>query len=91
MFLVVTYDITDDQRRMRVASEMENYGKRVQFSVFECHLPKEKAIELQHRIDSLIIKEEDQVRYYTLCQKDAENVLVDGPGEVTKDWDFFIV
>ena len=91
MFLVVTYDITDDQRRMRVASEVENYGQRVQFSVYECHLSKEKTMELQHRIESLIVQEEDRVRYYTLCVKDAERIMVDGPGEVTKDWDFFIV
>jgi len=91
MFIVVTYDISNDQRRLRVASEMENYGQRVQFSVFECHLSREKVVELQHRLESLIVQEEDQVRYYTLCEKDAGCIMIDGPGEVTKDWDYFVV
>jgi CRISPR-associated endonuclease Cas2 len=35
MLFVVAYDIADDQRRMRVASELEDFGTWVQYSVFE--------------------------------------------------------
>ncbi|VAX34219.1 hypothetical protein MNBD_NITROSPIRAE03-419, partial [hydrothermal vent metagenome] len=35
--MVVTYDITDDKRREQVSSELENYGMRVQKSIFECY------------------------------------------------------
>ncbi len=91
MFFVVTYDIADDRRRVRVASELANFGTRVQRSVFECHLTPAQAQELQQRLDTLIAWHEDQVRYYTLCQKDTKRVAVDGPGDITQDWDYMLV
>ncbi len=91
MFIIVAYDIMADERRTRVASELENFGERVQFSVFECHLREEQLKELQRRIKSLILESEDRVNYYTLCEKDRHRIIVDGPGGVTKDWDYFIV
>jgi CRISPR-associated protein Cas2 len=91
MFLVVTYDIVDNQRRERVASELANFGERVQYSVFECHLTLIQARDLQRRLDALIAPEEDRVRYYSLCQKDRQLILINGPGEVTQDWDYFLI
>jgi CRISPR-associated protein Cas2 len=91
MFLIVTYDIADDRRRTRVASEMENFGERVQHSVFECHLAAADVEKLQRRMKSLIVWNEDRVRYYRLCKKNQEGIVIDGPGEVTKDWDYYMV
>jgi CRISPR-associated protein Cas2 len=91
MFLVVTYDIADDQRRAQVASELENFGERVQFSVFECHLTAGQVRELRQRLESLIVWQEDQVRYYSLCKKDRAGMVIDGPGSVTQDQDYFLV
>ena len=91
MFLVVTYDIADDQRRERVASELANFGERVQYSVFECHVTPAQIQELQQRLDVLIAQEKDRVHYYPLCQKDRARILIDGPGAVTQDWDYFLI
>jgi CRISPR-associated protein Cas2 len=91
MFLVVTYDIVDDRRRERVASELANFGERVQYSVFECHLTLAQVQELQQRLDLLLVQSEDRVRYYPLCQKDRERILIDGHGKVTQDWDYFLI
>jgi CRISPR-associated protein Cas2 len=91
MLFVVAYDIADDQRRTRVASELENFGTRVQYSVFECHLMVAQVRELQQRLEALIVWGEDRVRYYPLCQKDKEHTIIDGPGGVTQDWDYFLV
>lgn len=43
MLVVITYDVSTEtaagQKRLRrVARECQNYGQRVQNSVFECHL-----------------------------------------------------
>ena len=35
---LVSYDITSDKRRRKIAKILENYGKRIQYSVFECDL-----------------------------------------------------
>jgi CRISPR-associated protein Cas2 len=43
MFLyVISYDIPDDKRRKKIADLLEGYGQRVQYSVFECQLNREK-------------------------------------------------
>lgn len=91
MLFVVAYDIADDQRRTRVASELENFGTRVQYSVFECHLMAAQVRELQQRLEAIIVWGEDRVRYYPLCQKDKEHIIIGGPGGVTQDWDYFLV
>lgn len=35
---VISYDISNDKIRTKIAKELENYGRRVQFSVFECRI-----------------------------------------------------
>ncbi|MGH8583295.1 MAG: CRISPR-associated endonuclease Cas2 [Gammaproteobacteria bacterium] len=74
MFVLVCYDITDDRRRCRVGSELENFGCRVQYSVFECHLEEPQLQELKARLLALIDYQEDHVRYYALCPKDEAAV-----------------
>lgn len=91
MFVVVSYDVADDRRRARVASEMENFGRRVQYSVFECHLSDAQIIDLETRLQAIIDWDRDRVRYYRLCERDARRIVMDGPGEVSRDWDYLIV
>lgn len=38
MWFVIAYDISDDRRRDQMADLLGRYGRRVQWSVFECHL-----------------------------------------------------
>ncbi|MGY4610889.1 CRISPR-associated endonuclease Cas2 [Thermostichus sp. MS-CIW-38] len=45
---VITYDIPDNKRRKKVSDLLEGYGRRVQYSVFECRLE-------QHQYQDLII------------------------------------
>jgi CRISPR-associated protein Cas2 len=35
---MVCFDVSDEHRLRRVANELENFGQRVQRSVFECWL-----------------------------------------------------
>jgi len=35
---VICFDVADKKRLRQVAIQMENFGQRVQYSVFECHL-----------------------------------------------------
>jgi len=71
MLVLVTYDVstTDPggpRRLHRVAKACQNYGQRVQYSVFECILdPAQWAVLKQGLID-LIDKEVDSLRFYYL-------------------------
>jgi CRISPR-associated endonuclease Cas2 len=50
MFCVIGYDCTDDRRRLRVAKVLEDYGYRVQYSVFEAELDEKTLAEMVKRV-----------------------------------------
>lgn len=91
MLYVVAYDIPEDRRRTRVAKEMENWGVRVQYSLFECELDSKQAAELMSRLTALTV-EEDRVRVYRLCGSCWESsVVVRGKEGIYEDPDFYQV
>jgi CRISPR-associated protein Cas2 len=67
-FLVVSYDVPQDRRRGRVRKVLEDYGERVQYSVFECRLRAKDLERLQERLQPIIVPKEDDVRFYHLCE-----------------------
>lgn len=71
MMIIITYDVSTEtaegQRRLRkVAKECVNYGHRVQNSVFECVLDAAQFREVKNRLEKIIDKEHDSLRYYKL-------------------------
>jgi len=90
MLVLVCYDVAENRRRLRVSNELENFGVRVQRSVFECHIEETELAELQQRLQDLIEPAEDSVRYYSLCGRDAGGGFIDGLGVPSRDWDYRI-
>jgi len=78
MFIVVSYDISDDRRRNRVCDELKNYGEHVQYSVFECDLDKVRIQKLKERLGKLINTRQDSIRYYLLCKRCLEKMEIQG-------------
>ncbi len=79
MRVVVSYDISDDKRRTKVAKIMEGHGYRVQYSVFECDLDKRKLAALKKRLKPLVnTKEWESVRFYPLTADCQKNISVLG-------------
>jgi CRISPR-associated protein Cas2 len=72
MFIAVSYDIPDDRRRTRVMKALKDFGAHVQYSVFECELKEEDYKRMRERLDKLIDRKEDSVRFYVLCQEDVK-------------------
>ncbi len=71
MFVVVSYDVStttkEGRRRLRrIAKACENYGQRVQNSVFECVVDPEHWTRLRLHLLTLIEEEEDSLRFYFL-------------------------
>ena len=91
MFLTISYDITDNRRRTRLAKLLSNYGQRVQKSVFECQIDDRQYLRLKRDIEALIDFAEDSVRYYFLCQRCRGNIEISGWGTVREDEDVIIV
>lgn len=87
---VVTYDVVCDRRRNRIANTLKDYGTRVQYSVFECLLGREKFEEMVGKLKGLI-EEEDSLRVYDLCAGCERKISVYGRGEVTRDEEVYVV
>lgn len=71
MFVIVSYDVATDegkgQRRLRrVAKACQDYGQRVQYSVFECIVDPAQWTVLKERLISEINPEKDSLRFYYL-------------------------
>jgi len=90
-FWIVSYDVKDNKRRIRVAKELKNYGHRVQYSVFECLLSVDKAEQLKEKLEKLVLKNEDSIRFYRLCEGCKKRIFIFGQGRVTDDEDVYII
>ncbi len=71
MLVLVTYDVSLTQpggarRLRRVARACQDYGQRVQFSVFEIEVDPAQWIALKTRLEGAIEPEHDSLRYYYL-------------------------
>lgn len=71
MMVLITYDVetltsSGAKRLRRVAKECQNYGQRVQNSVFECVLTEAQFAVLRNTILSIIDEEKDSIRFYFL-------------------------
>ena len=71
MLVLICYDVSTvepkGRRRLRrVAKTCENYGQRVQFSIFECEVDPAQWVGLRQRLSDEINPEEDSLRFYFL-------------------------
>lgn len=69
--VLVTYDVNtenaDGKRRLRrVAKRCQNYGQRVQNSVFECLIDPTQLVQLKNDLETIIDVDKDSLRFYNL-------------------------
>ncbi len=70
MMMLVSYDVARDEKgekRLRhIAKILEDYGQRVQSSVFECLVDPAQWVELKTKLLKEINPEFDSLRFYSL-------------------------
>nr|WP_295278231.1 CRISPR-associated endonuclease Cas2 [uncultured Blautia sp.] len=74
MLVLITYDVNTEtalgkKRLRKVAKQCENYGRRVQNSVFECILDQAQSIMLKQSLVDIIDENVDSLRFYYLGNK----------------------
>ena len=83
---MVAYDISDERRLRQIARICEDYGIRVQKSVFECDLEVERFEEMWERLLDEIDPDEDLIVAYPLCRSCAARAVCGGrmvrPGNI---------
>lgn len=79
MYILITYDVDTTSKegawRLRcVAKACQNYGQRVQNSVFECEVTEAQLCVLKKIISDIINLQTDSVRIYYLNKNSARRV-----------------
>jgi CRISPR-associated protein Cas2 len=89
MLILITYDVNtvskSGQRRLRKVSKIcQNYGQRVQNSVFECVIDSTQYAILKFELENVIDKDKDSLRFYKLGNN-YENKVEHVGAKVTYD------
>ena len=79
MLVLITYDVSvvakDGPRRLRnIAKACQDYGLRVQNSVFECEVDPAQYTVLKEMLLSLYDEQQDSLRFYMLGKKGRNRV-----------------
>ena len=83
---IVNYDISSDKLRNKVATLLEGYGKRVQYSCFECRISAKQFMNLQEKLEKLIKnKEQANVRIYQVCMNCEDKITIYGKSDM-EEW-----
>jgi CRISPR-associated protein Cas2 len=79
---LVAYDIREDRRLRNIATCMEGYGTRIQYSVFVCDLSDREAVLMRGDIEDRMRPSEDSVMIIDLGRAgDSERFLFLGHHE----------
>ena len=79
MLMLVSYDVSTvtqaGRRRLRrIAKACEDWGIRVQNSVFECNVDSAQWVKLKAELEDIFDPETDSLRYYNLGDKYATRI-----------------
>ncbi|MCA1800132.1 MAG: CRISPR-associated endonuclease Cas2 [Actinobacteria bacterium] len=79
MLILITYDVSvisdGGTRRLRnIAKTCQDYGMRVQNSVFECEVTPAQFVTLKNKLMNIFDPEEDSLRFYMLGKKGRAKV-----------------
>jgi CRISPR-associated protein Cas2 len=89
MFVVISYDVSEDKRRTKIHKMLKSYGQWMQYSVFECNLTATDYAKLRSRLSKVIKPEQDSIRFYFLCGCCQGKVERIGGEQVRDDSIFF--
>jgi CRISPR-associated protein Cas2 len=78
MVYLIAYDICDPRRLNRVAKLCEDFGVRVQYSIFECRLEPDEFSSLWEKLTNLMDDDVDRVVAYPMDQKCVRETLTAG-------------
>lgn len=91
MHVVISYDVavtteTGPRRLRQMATACLDYGKRVQFSVFECSVERVQWVVLRARLLDIMDPHKDSLRFYYLGENPVDRIEHHG-AKVPVDFD----
>lgn len=91
MLVLIVYDIPDNKRRLKLATLLEGYGRRVQKSVFECFISLSEMQKLHGKLQRRLDVNEDNVRLYWIAADAVPRTLTIGSSLPTPPPSMYII
>jgi CRISPR-associated protein Cas2 len=88
--VVFAYDISKNGLRSRISAVLERFGTRVQYSIFECRMPVEKATKLHERL-GLMRDPGDSIRMYVIPEDGRRLSRASGGAPVAEKSEFWLL
>ena len=85
MRYLVAYDVADDKRRVQVAKRLQNFGKRIQYSLFECDLEAVDYLRMCRKVEAALNLKEDRLHIFPLCAGCTNRAVQQGPAMTPAD------
>ncbi|MGH3936678.1 MAG: CRISPR-associated endonuclease Cas2 [Pseudonocardiaceae bacterium] len=83
--VLVCYDISRDAARARVAAYRQQWGDRIQRSVFVCVVAPDELTEMIDRVEKMIDSATDAVHLLPSCAACWSRLVVRGQADATPD------
>lgn len=81
--VIACYDITDDDRRAKVAARLQRWGDRIQYSVFLCSIAADDLPELVETVTAIIDADSDSFFVARQCGTCWDTRIVVGQSQPT--------
>lgn len=91
MLHLVAYDIANPKRLRLIAKTCEDFGIRVEHSVFECDLSPDRFKMMWNELNQLINPKEDALLAYNICTKCLKKSQAAGNIERPEKTNLFIL
>lgn len=91
MITLITYDITDHKRLVRLNKFLKDFGFNTQKSVFECDIDDAAIKKIRNYCRKNLDIEKDSVRIYRICAGCLNRVILLGKGVKVTQLDYRIV
>ena len=90
MYYAVAYDIADDRRRRWVSKTLEDFGRRIQFSLFVCQTNRRQFLLLHYKLQQHIDKKEDTIVFLHLCRPCQQKIEYLGVEKNVDTYDYIV-
>lgn len=89
--VLVCYDISRDGARARVAAYLQQWGDRIQRSVFVCVVAPEELNDMVSRVEEMIDPTTDAVHLLPTCAACWSRLIARGQADATLDKPYWAV
>jgi len=89
--VLVAYDISEDAARSRVAAYLQQWGDRIQRSVFVCAIAPEDLDEVNQRLATMIDPDTDAIHLLPACATCWSRLVVHGQAERHPDAPYWAI